>query len=74
MLPPKDTTKTQEIKALFQQTWKQPEFFAQHLNLFKFSKSFKLFNSVKKAVSPFGVDESFASAPFYEYKGRGFNV
>jgi len=28
-----------------------------------------LFNSVKKAVSPFGVDESFASAPFYEYKG-----
>lgn len=53
MLLDKDITKTQEIKTLFQQSWKQPEFFAQHLKLFKFSKSSKLFNAVKKSGIPF---------------------
>jgi len=34
MLLHKDITKTQEIKTLFQETWKQPEFFVQHLKLY----------------------------------------
>ncbi len=49
MLPDNDIAKIQEIKILFQDSWTQPEFFAKHLELFKFSKTSKLFLSVKES-------------------------
>jgi len=48
MLLDKDISKIQEIKPLFQDSWTQLEFFAKHLELFKFSKTSKLFLSVKQ--------------------------
>jgi len=53
MLQDKDIAKIQEIKTLFQDSWTQPEFFSKHLELFKFSKTSKLFLSVKQSGVPF---------------------
>ena len=53
MLLDKDNAKIQEIKILFQDSWTQPEFFSKHLELFKFSKTSKLFLSVKESGVPF---------------------
>jgi hypothetical protein len=53
MLQDKDIAKIQEIKTLFQDSWAQPEFFSKHLELFKFSKTSKLFLSVKQSGVPF---------------------
>jgi len=53
MLQNKDIAKIQEIKTLFRSNWTQPEFFSKHLELFKFSKSSKLFRSVKGSGVPF---------------------
>jgi hypothetical protein len=53
MLQNKDIAKIQEIKTLFQDSWTQPEFFSKHLELFKFSKTSKLFLSVKQCGVPF---------------------
>jgi len=49
----KDIAKIQEIKILFQDSWTQPEFFSKHLELFKFSKTSKLFLTVKESGVPF---------------------
>lgn len=49
MLQNKDIAKIQEVKAIFKDSWAQPEFFHDHLKLFKFSKSSKLFVSAKKS-------------------------
>jgi hypothetical protein len=53
MLRNKDIAKIQEIKTLFQVSWIKPEFFKDQLDLFKFSKSTKIFKSVKKDGVPF---------------------
>ena len=53
MLQNKDIAKIQEIKTLFRSNWTQPEFFSKHLELFKFSKSSRLFQSVKGSGVPF---------------------
>lgn len=53
MLQNKDIAKIQEVKALFKETWTQPEYFAKHLDLLNFSKSSKLFRSVKQTGVPF---------------------
>ena len=53
MLQNKDIAKIQEIKTLFKDSWIQPEFFSKHLELFKFSKTSKIFKDVKKSGIPF---------------------
>lgn len=53
MLQNKDIAKIQEIKTLFKDSWIKPEFFKEHLELFKFSKTSKLFLSIKKSGIPF---------------------
>ena len=53
MLQIKDIAKIQEIKTLFQDSWTTPEFFSQNLGLFNFSKTSKIFKSVKKSGIPF---------------------
>jgi hypothetical protein len=51
MLQNKDITKVQEIKALFKDTWCQPEFFSKHFDLLHFSKTSKIYKSVKDNTS-----------------------
>jgi len=53
MLQNKDIAKIQEVKTFFKDTWVQPEFFVKHLGILNFSKTSKLFNSVKKSGVPF---------------------
>lgn len=53
MLQNKDITKTQEVKVFFKDTWNQPEFLIRHLELLNFSKTSKLFKSVKQSGVPF---------------------
>ena len=53
MLQNKDIAKIQEIKTFFKDTWTQPEFFIQHLEILNFHKSSKLFEAVKKSGVPF---------------------
>jgi hypothetical protein len=53
MLQNKDITKVQEIKALFKDTWCQPEFFSKHFDLLHFSKTSKIYKSVKEYGIPF---------------------
>ena len=53
MLQNKDIANTQEVKTFFKDTWKQPEFFIKQLELLNFSKSSRLFKSVKQTGVPF---------------------
>ena len=53
MLQNKDIAKIQELKTLFKDSWIQPEFLSKHLEIFKFSKTSKLFGAVKKSGIPF---------------------
>lgn len=53
MLQNKDIAKIQEIKNLFQESWVNQEFFKTQLNMFKCSKSSKIFQAVKKGGIPF---------------------
>lgn len=53
MLQNKDIAKTQEVKTFFKDTWRQPEFLIKHLELLNFSKTSKLFRSVKRSGVPF---------------------
>jgi hypothetical protein len=39
MLQNKNIAKTQEVKTFFKDTWSQPEFLIQHLELISFSKT-----------------------------------
>lgn len=72
MLPDKDIAKIQEIKTLFQDSWTQPEFFLKHLELFKFSKSSRLFQSVKKSGVPFWeIIKILLVLPFMDIKNVG---
>lgn len=48
MLQNKDIAKIQEIKTLFTDSWIQPEFFSQQINLFHFTKTSQIFRSIKK--------------------------
>lgn len=52
MLQNKDIAKMQEIKNLFRDSWVQPEFFSKQIELFNFTKSSKVFNSIKKCGVP----------------------
>lgn len=54
MLQNKDIAKTQEIKAFFKDTWRQPEFLVKYLELLNFSKTSKLFKFVKQSGVPSG--------------------
>lgn len=72
MLQNKDIAKIQEIKTLFQASWTQPEFFSKHLELFKFSKSSKLFQSVKGSGVPFWeIMRILLVMPFMDIKNVG---
>ena len=72
MLRNKDIAKIQEIKTLFQDSWTQPEFFAKHLELFKFSKTSKLFLSVKESGVPFWeIMKVLFVLPFMDIKNVG---
>ncbi len=72
MLQDKDIAKIQEIKILFQDSWKQPEFFLKHLELFKFSKTSKLFLSVKESgVSFWEIMKILLVLPFMDIKNVG---
>ncbi len=72
MLRNKDIAKIQEIKILFQDSWAQPEFFSKHLELFKFSKTSKLFLSVKESGVPFWeVMKVLLVLPFIDIKNVG---
>ncbi len=72
MLQNKDIAKIQEVKAIFKDSWVQPEFFHDHLKLFKFSKSSKLFVSAKKSVIAFwGLMRIMIMLPFMDIKTVG---
>ena len=72
MLLYKDIAKIREIKILFQDSWTQPEFFSKHLELFKFSKTSKLFLSVKESGVPFWeVMKILLVLPFIDIKNVG---
>jgi len=72
MLLDKDIAKIQEIKLLFQDSWTQPEFFSKHLELFKFSKTSKLFLSVKESGVPFWeIMKILLVLPFMDIKNIG---
>ncbi|MDA3907222.1 MAG: transposase [Bacteroidales bacterium] len=72
MLQNKDIAKIQEIKTLFQASWTQPEFFSKHLELFKFSKSSRLFQSVKGSGVPFWeIMRILLVLPFMDIKNVG---
>ena len=72
MLRDKDIAKIQEIKTLFQDSWTQPEFFSKHLELFKFSKTSKLFLSVKESGVPFWeIMKILLLLPFMDIKNVG---
>jgi hypothetical protein len=53
MLRNKDITKIQEVGALFKNTWTRPEFFSDHLKLFRFSGASDIFAPAKKSGIPF---------------------
>lgn len=53
MLRNKDITKIQEVGALFKNTWARPEFFSDHLKLFRFSGASAIFAPAKKSGIPF---------------------
>lgn len=53
MLRNKDIAKIKEIKIFFKDTWVSPEFFKEHLDLFKINKASKIFKSVKETGVPF---------------------
>ena len=72
MLPDKDIAKIQEIKTLFQDSWTQPEFFSKQLEIFKFSKTSKLFLSVKESGIPFWeIMKILLVLPFMDIKNVG---
>ena len=52
MLQNKDIAKIQEIKILFKDSWIQPDFFSQQINLFHFTKASQIFKSIKKSGVP----------------------
>jgi hypothetical protein len=53
MLQNKDIAKIQEIKIFFNDTWISPEFLKKYLDLFKITKTSKIFKSVKETGVPF---------------------
>lgn len=72
MLQNKDIIKIQEIKIFFRNNWTQPEFFLKHLELFKFSKTSKLFSSVKASGVPFwDILKVLLVLPFMDIKNVG---
>ncbi len=52
MLQNKDIAKIQEIKTLFKDSWIEPQFFSDQLNLFNFTKASKIFSAIKKSGVP----------------------
>ena len=52
MLQDKDIAKIQEIETYFSESWTHVDFFSKQLELFYFSKTSKIFKSIKKS----GVD------------------
>lgn len=72
MLQNKDIAKIQEVKAFFKDTWKHPEFFIKHLELLNFSKTSKLFKSVKQSGVPFWeLIELILALPFMDMESIG---
>ena len=72
MLQNKDIAKTQEVKAFFKDTWRQPEFFIKHLELLNFSKTSKLFRSVKQSGVPFWeLIKLILALPFMDMESLG---
>lgn len=72
MLQNKDIAKTQEVKAFFKDTWKQPEFLIKHLELLNFSKTSKLFKSVKQSGVPFwDLIKLILALPFMDMESVG---
>lgn len=51
MLQNKDIAKIQEIKALFTDSWIQPEFLSKQIDLFNFTKASKIFKAIKGVLS-----------------------
>lgn len=52
MLQNKDIIKIQEIGTFFTNSWIQPEFFSKQLELFHFSKTSRIFSSIKESGVP----------------------
>ena len=52
MLRNKDISKIREIETFFTNSWLQPEFFSKQLELFHFSKTSRIFSSIKKSGVP----------------------
>lgn len=72
MLQNKDIAKTQEVKAFFKDTWRQPEFLIRHLELLNFSKTSKLFKSVKQSGVPFrDLIKLILALPFMDKESLG---
>jgi len=72
MLQNKDIAKIQEVKTFFKDTWIQPEFFVKHLELLNFSKTSKLFKSVKQSGVPFwDLIKLILSLPFMDMGSLG---
>lgn len=72
MLQNKDIAKTQEVKTFFKDTWKQPEFFIKHLELLNFTKTSKLFKSVKQSGVPFWeLIKLILALPFMDMESLG---
>jgi len=72
MLQNKDIAKTQEIKTFFKDTWRQPEFFIKHHELLNFSKTSKLFKSVKQSGVPFwDLIKLILALPFMDMESLG---
>lgn len=72
MLQNKDIAKTQEVKAFFKDTWRQPEFLIKHLELLNFSKTTKLFKSVKQSGVPFwDLIKLILALPFMDKESLG---
>lgn len=65
MLQNEDIAKIQEIKTFFNDSWLQPEFLSKQLSLFKFSKTSKIFTSIKKSgVSAWDIMKILFVLPF----------
>lgn len=72
MLQNKDIAKIQEIKTLFKDTWTQPGFLVEHLELLNFNKNSKLFKSVKKCGVPFwDLIKLIIALPFMDMESVG---
>jgi len=52
MLQNKDIAKIREIETFFTNSWVQPEFFSKQIELFRFSKTSKIFLSIKESGVP----------------------